>query len=325
MKALVTGIGGFVGPYLSEYLTSNKYEVYGTYYNEINEDCNVESTFVDMTDLEQVEDVISKINPDIIFHLAGQSSAAISWKNPQSTFNANVIGTINLLESVRMYCPETRVVLIGSSEEYGIVFDYENPIDENQELRAVNPYSVSKITQENLAKVYIKGYELDIVLTRSFNHTGPRQSTTFVLPEFVSRIVEMKSRNTNHSLLVGNLDAERDFSHIYDVVSAYEVIGRNGKTGEVYNVGSGESYKISELLDYILNKVEFEVEINLDQSRMRPSENPRIVCDNSKLRSLGWELKYDIFYSIDRIFEYYLNSGDEKERGEMINSIYHRY
>lgn len=309
MKYLITGIEGFVGGYLFDELKGEGNEIFGTYFADdlidaaVLDGCSLYKA--DVTNKAQLERIINEIQPDVLFHLAAQSSAYVSWKNPQLTMNINIIGLVNLLEVLKDSEKKCRLVLIGSSEEYGIVKEEENPISEQQPLRPGNPYSVSKITCEELAKLYVSAYNMDIVMTRSFNHIGNRQSKIFVMPDFASRVAKISKGEMESVMLVGNLEAKRDFSDVRDVVSAYRVIAEKGQSGEVYNVGSGKSNSIKHYLEYMISKEDIEVKIEQDPDRMRPSDNPVIVCDNTKLKKLGWKPKFDIYNTIDNMLEYF--------------------
>ncbi len=309
MRALITGIEGFVGSYLTNELINHDIDVFGTYFDESTLQKELKSKaslyYMNITDFEQVSQVIKDIQPNYIFHLAAQSSAAVSWKNPQLTMTVNVNGTLNLLEAVKYLELKTRIILIGSSEEYGIVKESENPISEEQELRPGNPYSVSKITQEKLAELYIKAYDMDIVMTRSFNHTGPGQQPIFVIPDFAKRIIEMKHGIIKPILLVGNIDAKRDFLDVTDVVKAYYTIALKGRKSDVYNVGSGKCYSIQELLNYMIKKSSVRIEIKKDPNRLRPSDNPIIQCNNDKIKKLGWTPALTVFQSMDIVMDYW--------------------
>ncbi|NMA48603.1 MAG: GDP-mannose 4,6-dehydratase [Tissierellia bacterium] len=309
MRALITGIEGFVGGYLADELINNNLDVYGTYFDErtLEDELMKKAKLysMDITNDKQVEKTIQEIQPDYIFHLAAQSSAGISWQKPQQTMTININGTINLLEAIRKLKIQSRVILIGSSEEYGIVKESENPISEEQELRPGNPYSVSKITQEKLAELYTNAYGMDIVMTRSFNHTGPKQQPAFVISDFAKRIVEIEHGSIEPILHVGNLEARRDFLDVRDVVKAYYIIALKGLKGEVYNVGSGKSYSIQELLNYMLDKSSIKIDVQKDLKRMRPSDNPVIQCDNQKLRRLGWSPMININQTIDDVLAYW--------------------
>jgi GDP-4-dehydro-6-deoxy-D-mannose reductase len=317
MKALITGIEGFVGPYLAEELIQQDIEVTGTYFNpnDLQTDRLTEVSLekLDVRDINAVEGLMNKKRYDYLFHLAAQSSAYISWKKPQMTMDINVIGTINLLETIRNLEHKPRIILIGSSEEYGIIKKEELPINEKQELRPGNPYSVSKITQEKLAELYVKAYGLDIVMARSFNHTGVGQKNIFVIPDFIERLVQLEN-GESFDFSVGNLEAKRDFLDVRDVVNAYYIIAHKGEKGNVYNVGSGESHSIQNLLDYMISQFDMKINVTKDPDRMRPSDNPDIVCDNGKLRALGWEKIYTVYNTIDEmISDTRINSGGKND------------
>ncbi len=309
MRALITGIEGFVGSYLTKELQAHGIEVYGTFFdgksivNEYFED--VELHELNVLDRLKFKEIIDCIKPDYVLHLAAQSSAALSWKNPQITMSININGTINLLEAVRETNKSTRIMLFGSSEQYGVIKEDELPIKETNELRPGNPYSISKTTQESIAQLYIDSYNLDIVLTRSFNHIGLNQSTTFVIPDIASRIAQIEAGEIEPTLKMGNLEASRDFTDVSDVVRAYYVILTQGAAGEVYNVGSGTVKKIRDIVDYMLSKSSIDIVVKRDPNRMRPSDNPIIQCDNTKLRKLGWEKQKDILDSINEILDYW--------------------
>jgi len=307
MKYLITGIEGFVGGYLAEELLSPENEVYGTYFDEttliekVKQNCTLRQ--LDIRDEELLLSFIQDINPDAIFHLAAQSSAAVSWKKPQLTIDINTIGMINLLECTRNASPHSRIIAIGSSEEYGIVKAEDNPICEDYPLSPNSPYSVSKATCEELCRLYVNAYNMDIVMTRSFNHTGIRQSTKFVMADFSKRIAEISAGKRAPVLEVGNLEAKRDFTDVRDIVKAYIVIQQKGKCGEVYNVGSGISDSIQNYLNYMIQREGLKVDIIRDEKRMRPSDNPVICCDNAKLKDLGWNKTIDIHTTINEMID----------------------
>ena len=309
MKYLITGIEGFVGGYLAEELVKTNNEVFGTYFLEdtllevVRDKCRLKH--IDITDKESVYKYISEVKPDVIFHLAAQSSAAASWKRPQLTMEININGSINLMEAVKASFKDTRIVLIGSSEEYGIVPKEDNPISEELILRPNNPYAVSKAACESLGKLYNKAYNMDIVMARSFNHIGIRQSEQFVISDFSKRIAEISTGKREPVFEVGNLDAERDFTDVRDVIRAYIIISEKGNNGEIYNVGSGTARSIKHYLNYMIEREKLNIEIVNDESRMRPSDNPVLCCDNTKLKKLGWSLSNNIYDTIDGMIDYW--------------------
>ena len=298
MKALITGINGFVGEYLSDFLISNQIDVYGTVLSEEASIENISDNKIfkmDLLDKNEVNKIIAEIKPDYIFHLAGQSSVALSWKKPDLTINVNVIGTINLLEAVKLYSNKSRVLIIGSSDQYGIVNPEQCPISENTPMNPQSPYATSKKTQEEIAIQYFKALKIDTIIVRAFNHIGPKQNKGFVIADFASQIAEIEKEKKAAIIKVGNLDAKRDFTDVRDVVRAYYLVMTNGKPGEIYNVGSGITYKIKEILDKLLSLAKVSIYIEKDNDKMRPSDVPLIQCDNSKISTeCGWTLQYPI-------------------------------
>lgn len=284
MKALITGSRGFVGGYLRKELEASGYEVIGL---DITED--QDTIQADLLNAKQVSNAIASVQPDVVFHLAGQASVAQSWKIPQKTVEVNVIGTINLMEAVRTVIAEIPMVLIGSSDEYGQLGAAGVSVSEEMELRPQTPYAVSKKAQEEIAQVYVQAHGMHICMTRSFNHGGPGQRTGFLIPDFASGIVAVE-RGEKDRLLVGNLSARRDFTHVRDVVRAYRLIAERGTPGTVYNVGAGKTYSAQEILDQLSAMAECPIPVEQDPSKMRPSDTPVICCDHSRLtRDTGWE------------------------------------
>lgn len=310
MKALITGVNGFVGGYLSDYLISQGFEVYGTKLS--NEPVNaylssqVKIFDIDITFEEQVNNVINSVQPDFIYHLAAQSSVALSWKKPQLTMLININGTINILEAVRQANLKTRILLIGSSEQYGIIKPEEVPVNEQHSLQPANPYAISKISQELMAQQYIKSYGMDILLVRAFNHIGPRQTPAFVVADFAKRIAEMEKGKLPPSLLVGNLEAKRDFTDVRDIVRAYYGIMQKGQKGEIYNVGSGQCYRVKEILEILLSMSELDITVETDPQRLRPSDMPIIQCDNTKLKNItAWYPQYSLRDTLKDVLDYW--------------------
>ncbi|WP_066646380.1 GDP-mannose 4,6-dehydratase [Christensenella timonensis] len=275
MKALITGAAGFVGTYLAEELENNGIQTVGTDLAGADRNGN-------LLDVKWVENVVAETTPDYIFHLAGQSSVGFSWENPQCTIEINVNGTLNLLDAVRSAKKAVRMVIIGTSDEYGPVAPGDCPIKESLALEPVNPYAVSKAMQEQMALLYQTAYDLDLVATRSFNHTGPGQKKGFVIPDFASQIAELEKHGKG-TIRVGNLSAKRDFSDVRDIVRAYRLLAQKGKRGEIYNVGSGQSYAIQELLDALVAMSDADITIEKDPEKFRPIDLPVIQGDIQKL------------------------------------------
>lgn len=284
MRALITGSQGFVGRYLRQELETNGYEVVGLDLQDAPDTIQA-----DLLDTSQMKDIIFRVKPDAVFHLAGQADVAKSWKIPQKTMEINVIGTLNLLEAVRAFDTSVRIVLIGSSDQYGNLGEAGKSVSEALETKPQTPYAISKKAQEELAQVYVRVYEMNICMTRSFNHGGAGQRLGFLIPDFAAGIVAVE-RGQARSLKVGNLTSRRDFTHVKDVVRAYRLLAEKGWPGEVYNVGSGVTYSAQEILDKLCKMAHCSIPVEQDPERMRPSDMPVICCDHGKLtEDTGWE------------------------------------
>lgn len=223
MKALITGVDGFVGKYLSEYLLKQDYEVYGTTISENYKNDKINVKKMNLLDTEQVNEVISDVKPNKIFHLAGQSAVGLSWEKPVLTVNINVNGTLNLLEAVRNYSKDSKILIIGSSDQYGPIKPEECPIKENKIQNPQSPYGVSKKAQEEMCKLYVNAYNMNIVMVRAFNHIGAGQSKNFVVADFASKIAQIE-KGSEPVLKVGNLETFRDFTDVRDIVRGYALL-----------------------------------------------------------------------------------------------------
>ncbi len=309
MKILITGINGFVGSYLAEHLLEGS-EIHGTIRNRSN--LNNIGDIIDkvilheceLTDAVNVSDVIKEVMPDKIFHLAAQSYVPTSWKSPGETLVNNILSQLNILESVREFCPDSKILIAGSSEEYGTV--KEVPTKETDELLPLSPYGVSKIAQDKLGYQYSKSYGLNVVVTRAFNHTGPRRGDKFVCASFAKQIAEAKNGDT---IKVGNLDAYRDFTDVRDIVRAYDMALSSDKIkfGEPYNICQGKPIKIMKVLEMLVNISGKELQIEQDPERMRPSDLPILLGDCTKFKkATGWEPKIPFDKTLKDMYNYYV-------------------
>lgn len=309
MRVLITGICGFVGGYLYRHLIQAGHIVCGTRLENEKVPDHLRDTDIfvmDLTDKEAVEAVLRESKPDAICHLAAQSSVALSWKDPAMTYNVNVIGTINLLECLRTLEMNPRILLVGSSEEYGKVTPDEIPISEDHSQRPGNPYAASKAGQEMLGRLYADAYGMEIIMVRAFNHTGPGQTPTFVIPDFAHRIAMMEKGLMPKELLVGNLEAVRDFSDVRDIVRGYGMLIEQGRAGEIYNIGSGHGYAIKDLLEKLLAMTDETITVTQDPNRMRPSDVPALIGDVSKIKEhIGWEPEIPIEKTLRDVLDYW--------------------
>ena len=303
-RVLIFGAGGFVGSYLCKEFLNNGYKVSGTD-KGVGSALPSEVDFyrTDLMQANEVEKLIDQIQPDIIVNLAAISSVGASWNMPQTTMAINVIGALNIMEAARKSEQKPRILFVGSSEEYVIS---ENPLDENTQLNANNPYGISKVTQEQFAKLYREQYGLKIYCVRPFNHTGIGQRDSFVLPSFCKQVAEIDKSGKDGKIQVGNLKVKRDFSHVKDVVRAYRMIVESDNCNQIYNVGSGNAYSLEDMLTYIIGLSNQHIEIEVDQNRIRPTDQPVICCDRSLIgKELGWEPQYNVYDALKEMYEYY--------------------
>ena len=306
--ALIIGGSGFVGHHLAHYLHNRL--GWGVLVTKLpTESLNLPFAGVhdlDILEPESVNTLLEVFKPDFIFHLAAQSSAALSWVKPQLTVDINIKGTINVLESIRGSAKKPRVLLIGSSEEYGKVLADECPISERQEPRPGNIYAVTKVCQEMIGKLYTDAYGMDIALTRSFNHIGPGQSPVFVVSDFCKQVAEIEAGKREPVIKVGNLEAKRDFTDVRDVVRAYALLIEKGAPGDIYNVGSGRAIAIQELLDEILRLSTAVISVVRDKAKYRPLDARINVADITKLREVtGWNPEFSLSDTLAETLNYW--------------------
>ncbi len=312
MKTLITGVTGFVGSHLAEFLLSKGEQVSGTIRWRSRMD-NIEGIKdklslheCDIKDAVAIRELIEKIKPDHIYHLAAQSYVKASWSAPAETFMTNVIGALNLFEAIRAAKISPRVLLVGSSEEYGLVKKDELPIKETNPLRPLSPYAVSKISQDMLGYQYFKSYGIQIIRTRAFNLTGPRRGDVFVDSNFARQIVMIEKGQRKPVIEVGDLNTFRDFTDVRDVVRAYWLAMNKCEPGEVYNISSGKTISIKDVLNDLIKISGAKVEVKQDPQRMRPSDEPIIQGDNSKFREkTGWSPEIPLEKSLKDLLDYW--------------------
>ncbi|MBR2137401.1 MAG: GDP-mannose 4,6-dehydratase [Alphaproteobacteria bacterium] len=300
VKYLITGVDGFVGQYFVEYV--QKYEpnaeILGV---DIAPNCHFpiqKYNSLNLMDKKATSDMMREFAPDYIVHLASISSVGYSWREPVKCFENNTSIMLNILEAIVQNKLKTRVLSIGSSEEYGNI---PMPMTEDMPLNPQNPYAVAKVSQELLGKLYAQSMGVEIVMTRSFNHIGPRQSERFVIPSFMRQLVNIR-QGAENKMLVGNISVARDFSDVRDVVDAYYKILHNGQKGEVYNVCSGHAYQLHEIITMAEEILDIKVHVEVDAERLRPNDVMLILGDNTKLRTeIGWQPQYEIKQTITDI------------------------
>lgn len=313
-KVLITGISGFAGSHLADYLLKNKENlINGTYLSEksltsiahIKSDINLRK--IDLTHQKNTSDLISDIKPDVIYHLAALSSPADSFKDPLSTLYNNISAQVNVLEAAtKLQLKNTRILIISSADTYGIVSKEDLPIDEETKFMPNSAYAVSKITQDFLGLQYFLSYRLNIIRVRPFNHIGPRQSPAFAVSSFAQKIAEIEKNKIEPVLFTGNLDTKRDFTDVRDMVRAYSLIIEKGNAGEVYNIGSGVSYKLSDIVEKLLSLSNVKIKIRNDPTLRRPSDTLELLCNSSKIKKVtGWEPQIPLEKALKDTLDYW--------------------
>ncbi|MFH1561224.1 MAG: GDP-mannose 4,6-dehydratase [Patescibacteria group bacterium] len=311
-RALITGITGFAGSHLAELLLKKKIKVYGTCRwrsrTENIEDFKNKLNLIegDLLDLKSLQKIMMDVKPDYVFHLAAQSFVPASWASPAATLETNVVGSVNLFEAIRSVKIDPLVQIACSSEEYGLVHPNEVPIKEDNPLRPLSPYAVSKVSLDFLGYQYHQSYGLKIVRTRGFNHTGPRRGEVFVCSAFAKQVAEIEKGKQKPILSVGNLKAIRDFTDVRDMVQAYWLAATKGKPGEVYNICSGKGVEIQTVLDKLLKMSKTKITVKQDPDRMRPSDVPILLGDCSKFkRQTGWKPKIGFDQTLKDVLDYW--------------------
>ncbi len=314
-KSLVIGAAGFVGGYLAKHLRDDLHR--DTILTKLpSEEINLDGFSVydlDILQLYNVRAILDQIRPDEIYHLAAQSSVSVSWKNPRLTAEVNISGCIDLLEAVRSienYSP--KILLIGSGEEYGILPKGVSLVSEDTPVNPINPYAVTKAAQNMIGRLYAKSYGMRIVMVRAFNHIGKGQSVNFAAADFCRQTAEIIAGRRENVIKAGNLSAKRDFTDVRDIVRAYGLLAEKGVDGETYNVGSGKSISIEELLCKIISLSGKSIKREIDPDKLRPSDVPEIRADISKLKKdTGWQPIIPLEQTLTEILMY--------ELGEILN------
>jgi GDP-4-dehydro-6-deoxy-D-mannose reductase len=295
-RVLVTGVTGFAGSHLVDYMLSRgDCEVFGILrWRSPTENIEhfmdrVSLIECDLRDASSTRDALETARPEWIFHLAAQSFVPTSWSAPTESLTTNIVGQVNLFEAVRRLGMKCRIQLACSSEEYGMVYPDEVPIKETNPLRPLSPYAVSKVAQDLLGYQYWMSWKVDSVRTRGFNHEGPRRGPVFVASDFAKQIADIEKGRKPPVVHVGNLEARRDFSDVRDMVRGYWLALEKGEPGEAYNICTGRSWAIREVLDVLLAMTQARIEVRQDPARLRPSDVPILQGDNTRfVKATGW-------------------------------------
>src|SRR3989339_679347 len=298
-KYIITGFSGFVGKHFLDYLENvvPGASVLGVDLQapqfDLSKFPSIKCDFkkLNLLNKDDLSAALCQFNPDYILHLASFSSVAFSWQNPVDSFKNNTNIFLNLIESVRELKLKSRILSIGSSEEYGDFDEKDLPLKETYELKPSSPYAVARVSQELLSKIYVSGFNLDIMMTRSFNHMGSGQRDTFVIPSFARQLVQFKAQGLKKAILhTGNVDVVRDFTDVRDVVRAYFELFEKGKPGEIYNICSGKGISLREIIEKFAQMLGLEISIEIDKKLLRPNDYKIIIGSNDKInKEIGWQ------------------------------------
>jgi GDP-4-dehydro-6-deoxy-D-mannose reductase len=310
-RILITGASGFVGRHLLAQCRLNYPQalVYGLFRHDYTQSIEQEGVHPIVGDVSSFQDMsraVAIAQPDIVFHLAAQSSVARSWQDPVGTLRANAEGFLHLIEALCKEKLTSRVLISGSSEQYGEVSPAENPINEDQPFRPMNPYAVSKVAQDLYGYQYFVSHNMPVIRVRAFNHFGPGQAQKFVIPSFAQQIASMEAGKIEPVLAVGNLQAQRDFMPVEDVVAAYLALAERGHPGMAYNVGSGHAYSIGEIVHILCQHTHININIREDRTRFRPTDQCCSVADTTRLRAhTQWQPALEMDTAIERVLDYW--------------------
>jgi GDP-4-dehydro-6-deoxy-D-mannose reductase len=313
MRVLITGITGFVGSHFAEYALKRGVDVYGSYrWRSKTENIDhlggqIRLVECDLRDLSSVQHLLDASQPDAIIHLAAQSFVGSSWQAPAETLFTNTVSQVNLLEAIRQRPGRPRFLVVGSSEEYGAVYESELPITEDNPLRPLSPYAVSKVTQDLLGYQYFRSYALPIVRSRAFNHEGPRRGDVFVTSNFARQIAEIEAGLRDPVIHVGTLKTKRDYTDVRDIVRGYWLLLERGEPGEVYNLCSGKAWEIGEVLEFLMGETRVRpIAVREDPARLRPSDVPVLLGDASRIqRAVGWKPELPFEQTLRDVLDYW--------------------
>lgn len=347
MRVLITGITGFAGSHLAEFLHALEgVEVYGTHRWRSRPDnlhelavagaLNVVEPGIgdprviarafrpdkvnliasDISDFVSMQILIKAVQPDRIFHLAAQSHVPTSWNSPAETLHLNIAGQVNIFEAMRFAENDALIQIAGSSEEYGLVHEDEVPMSELNPLRPLSPYAVSKVAQDKLAYQYFMSYGTRAIVTRGFNHCGPRQTEHFIVATLAKQIAYIEAGLQEPVLRHGDLSSKRDLTDVRDMVRAYWSLLDHGQPGEVYNIGSGSTHTVQEVLDGYLALTSATIDVQQDPARMRPSDVKILWADDAKFRAISdWRPQVPFEQTLSDTLDYWRGRAALELRG----------
>ena len=261
---------------------------------------------VNLMEEEAAREIIADFQPTEILHLAAFSSVSYSWQHPADCFSNNTRVFLSVVEAVRALNLKTRILSVGSSEVYGNVREEDLPLREDLPIHPLSPYAIARQAQEHLAKMYTDHFGMDIIVTRSFNHIGPRQDTRFVIPSFIARILEVKkSGKTEGTIETGDTTVTRDFLDVRDVVRAYDLLLQKGKAGETYNICSGKETRLDQVIKEIADLLDVKITGEVNPDYVRPDDSRRVLGDASRIKAdTGWESALSLRQTLKDMIDY---------------------
>jgi GDP-4-dehydro-6-deoxy-D-mannose reductase len=305
-SCFITGSNGFIGSRLAEFLLKKDLDVYGTIRIKNERIAYLSSKMTtfecDILNRLKLEEILSEVKPDVVFHLAAQSKVDPSWQDPESTLKVNVLGTLHLLDAIKQTCPNSVVLVVEAAAIYGSSND-KVPINEDHKMVASSPYAVSKIAQDYLAGLYWSAYGMKVVRIRPFNITGPGNMGD-ACSDFAKGIVEIEV-GKREFLKVGDLDSVRDITDIRDAVDAFWLLATQSEPGAVYNLCSGKGYNVKDLLDKLTNLSSVKVTVVQDGAKKRVLKDNFQIGNNSKLQALGWHPLIPIDTTLSDMLDYW--------------------
>jgi GDP-4-dehydro-6-deoxy-D-mannose reductase len=299
--AFITGIPGFAGSFLAEELLAHDYKVIGTLREgeSIRNLQPIENQLTlitaDILDSEHYRKLVQQFKPDYVFHLAAMASVGRSFEMERMTFLVNFEGTLNVLDAARSHPGLKKFIYISSADCYGIFSPKNKTLQENQPLNPISPYGISKAASEQAVQYYYRAYGLPATVSRSFNHSGPRQSDSFAIPSFAHQIAAIEIGRQKPELQVGDLSVKRDVSDVRDIVSGYRLLAEKAKPGSIFHLCSGKAIKVQKILEMLLTLSRVKISVKVDKSRLRKADIPVLRGDNHKaVRELGYKIKYPL-------------------------------
>lgn len=311
-RAFITGIGGFAGSHLAEELVAEEYCVAGSIYHEQDRENlasiqgKIQLSRLDVNDAPLLQSTLQSFKPDVLFHLAAIASVGQSFGNERLTMKVNTEGTLNVLDACRKVDSVKKVVFVGSADCYGIFRPRTKTLSEEQSLNPVSPYGISKASAEFWCGYYLRQHGVPVIIARSFNHSGPRQTEQFVIPSFARQIALIEQQRQAAVIKVGDLSARRDLSDVRDVVKGYRLLAEKGKVGEIYQFCSGKATAIRTVLQKLQKLSKERIRIETDQSKFRKNEIPVLRGSNKKaMQQLGWSCRYSLDETLGDTLNYW--------------------